>query len=116
MEQNTFTGETREPRGTPVAVEKELADIAEKKAGAFQKRAEGEKAQEETKQLREWNTAAGPVMLSLAAGVARALGMSAAEDMELKEWVEQMGQKMPTTLDTAKEGLNLLKAGAKLIP
>ena len=52
--------------------------------------------------------AAGPIMLSLesAAGsvfdyAAEKLGLSAAEDMGLQEWVEQMGQKMPTVLDKA---------------
>ena len=52
--------------------------------------------------------AAGPAMLSLEAAAgsvfdfaAEKLGMSAAEDMGLKEWVEQMGQKMPTVLDKA---------------
>lgn len=42
--------------------------------------------------------------------------MGAAEDMGLKEWVEQMGQKMPTTLDKAKEGLTLLKAAGEAHP
>ena len=53
-------------------------------------------------------TAAGPAMLSLEAAAgsvfdyaAEKLGMSAAEDMGLREWVEQMGQKMPTVLDKA---------------
>ena len=52
--------------------------------------------------------AAGPAMLSLesAAGsvfdyAAEKLGLSAGEDMGLREWVEQMGQKMPTVLDKA---------------
>lgn len=67
------------------------------------------------------SVAAGPVMLSLesAAGsvfdyAAEKIGMSAAEDMGLREWVEQMGQRMPTVLDkaagAAKTALQWMKA------
>lgn len=53
-------------------------------------------------------TAAGPAMLGAesAAGAAwnyaaEKLGLTVGEDLGLKEWVQQMGLKMPTVFDTA---------------
>ena len=86
VQRNSVSGKTREYGGTPVAVEKEQADIGEKKAGAFQKTKEGEKAAEETKQLQEWDTG-GPNGTGRADAFGNPVG---APGMDKKEYLKRV--------------------------